>query len=55
MAAEKLYGCAVNNTQTNGEGLDSLLEEQRFISGVRLDVLLERLVLHERVIRPDSM
>ena len=54
MAAEKLYACAINDTQTNGEGIDSLLEEHRFISGIRLDVLLERLVLHERVIRSDS-
>jgi hypothetical protein len=53
-AAEKLHACAVNDTQTNGDGRDLLLEEQRFISGIRLDVLLERLVLHERVIRPDN-
>jgi hypothetical protein len=54
MTAEKLFACAVNDTQTNRDGRDSLLEEQLFIGGIRLDVLLERLVLHERVIRPDS-
>ena len=54
MAAEKLFACAVNDTQMNGDGRDSLLEEQLFISGIRLDVLLERLVLYERIIRPDS-
>ena len=54
MAAEKLFACAVNDTQMNGDGRDSLLKEQLFISGIRLDVLLERLVLYERIIRPDS-
>ena len=53
MAAEKLCGCAVSNTGKNGDQSDLLLEEQRFVSGIRLDVLLERLVLHERVIRPE--
>jgi hypothetical protein len=53
MAAEKLNACAVSNTGTNEDGRDSLLEEQRFVSGIRLDVLLERLVLHEGVIRPE--
>ena len=40
--------------RANEDDRDSLLEEQRFVSGIRLDVLLERLVLHERVIRPES-
>jgi len=33
------------------DGRGEVLEEQRFVGGIRLDVLLERLVLHERVIR----
>lgn len=53
MTAEKLNACAVSNIGRT-KTIDSLLEEQRFVSGIRLDVLLERLVLHERVIRPES-
>jgi hypothetical protein len=34
---------------------DSLLEEHSFVSGVGLDVLLERLVLYERVVRPERV
>jgi hypothetical protein len=33
---------------------DLLLEEQCFISRIRLHVLLERFILHERVIRPEE-
>ena len=34
---------------------DSLLKKQCFVSSVRLDVLLESLVLHKRVIRPKAV
>ena len=34
---------------------NSLLEEQRFISGIGLDILLERPVLYEGVIRPEAV
>ncbi len=33
---------------------DLLFEEQCFVSGIRLHVLLESLILHERVIRPEE-
>jgi hypothetical protein len=54
MTAEKLNACTVSNIETNADERDPLLEEQRFVSGIRLDILLERLVLHERVIRPEK-
>ena len=33
---------------------DLLLEEQCFVSRIRLHVLLERFILHQRVIRPEG-
>jgi hypothetical protein len=53
MTAEKLNACCQQH-RANEDERDSLLEEQRFVGGIRLDVLLERLVLHERVIRPEK-
>jgi hypothetical protein len=51
MTAEKLYALLANCTRTNTRD-DLLLEEQAFVGGICLDVLLESLVLYERVIRP---
>ncbi len=40
--------------QTEKRKRDLLLEEQCFVSGIRLHVLLERFILHECVIRPEK-
>jgi hypothetical protein len=53
MTAEKLYaGASALLGRTRKR--DLLLEEQCFVSRIRLHVLLERFILHERVIRPEE-
>ena len=53
MTAEKLYaGASALLRRTRKR--DLLLEEQCFISRIRLHVLLESFILHERVIRPEE-
>jgi hypothetical protein len=47
--------CQPNCTRSERGRGGSLLKEQCFVSSIRLDVLPESLVLHERVIRPDAV